>query len=181
MQYYVYQCDLVKGIEDLRTPLQVAIDLEKKIRGTISGFNMPSFVIDLPGGGGKRLVSTHESYENGVAIYKAPGLTGEKGRRDYTYHDPKPMSDAELVALRDQKMKQRELEQSQPVVEKAAEAKSGCGYGDTFVPSPKPAVKPNVELEEKNKSDVQSDISYGWSSNGSYNQQPVAAYASGPQ
>lgn len=181
MQYYVYQCDLVKGIEDLRTPLQVAIDLEKQIRGTISGFNMPSFVIDLPGGGGKRLVSTHESYENGVAIYRAPGLTGDKGTRDYTYHDPKPMSDAELVALRDQRVKQRELERSHTVVGKDAEARSGCGCGDTFVPAPKPVVKPSVEREEKKKSDVQPGILYGWSSNGSNHQQPVAAYACGPQ
>ncbi|KAH7399141.1 hypothetical protein DE146DRAFT_613297 [Phaeosphaeria sp. MPI-PUGE-AT-0046c] len=176
--YYVYQCDLVKGIEDLRTPLKVAMELEKKIRGTISGFNMPNFVVDLPGGGGKRLVSTAESYDEtaGVAIYKTPGLTGIKSTTKYFYHDPKPMTNTEIIALRDQKMRQRKLERSQPVGEEATEAKSDCGY-----PTPKPAVKPNVERDERNSPDVQPGISYGWLPNGTQNHPPVSAYAFAPQ
>ncbi|KAH8710078.1 hypothetical protein GQ44DRAFT_440826 [Phaeosphaeriaceae sp. PMI808] len=91
--YYVYQCDMVKGIEELRTPLHEIISLDKKIRGTFSGFMMPSFVVDLPGGGGKRLVSTFETYNKGVAVYTAPGLDGDKSTRLFTYHDPKPVKD----------------------------------------------------------------------------------------
>ncbi|KAF1836867.1 kama family protein [Decorospora gaudefroyi] len=98
--YYIYQCDMVKGIEDLRTPLNEIIQLDKELRGTLSGFMMPSFVIDLPGGGGKRLVSTYEEYTDGVATYKAPGLPGIKGERDYTYHDPKPVHAAALEEFR---------------------------------------------------------------------------------
>ncbi|KAI4940734.1 hypothetical protein J4E86_010706 [Alternaria arbusti] len=98
--YYVYQCDMVQGIEDLRTPLSKIIDLDKELRGTLSGFMMPSFVIDLPGGGGKRLVSTYEKYEDGVAEYKAPGLPGAKGTRTYTYFDPKPVESAVLEEFR---------------------------------------------------------------------------------
>jgi lysine 2,3-aminomutase len=96
---------MVKGIEDLRTPLGEIIALDKKIRGTLSGFMMPAFVVDLPGGGGKRLVSTHESYneKTGVAKYTAPGLDGTKGTREYFYNDPKPVVAAELAALRAQK------------------------------------------------------------------------------
>jgi lysine 2,3-aminomutase len=101
MQYYVYQCDMVQGIEDLRTPLQEIIDLDKRIRGTLSGFMMPAFVVDLPGGGGKRLVSTHDGYKNGVATYHAPGLDGTKGIQAYTYYDPKPVVAAEIAALRE--------------------------------------------------------------------------------
>ncbi|KAF2036160.1 kama family protein [Setomelanomma holmii] len=101
--YYVYQCDMVQGVEDLRTPLKEIIDLDKKIRGTLSGFMMPSFVIDLPGGGGKRLVSTCEEYEEGIARYRAPGLDGEKGKMNYFYHDPKPVVATEVAALRRQK------------------------------------------------------------------------------
>ncbi len=83
---------MVRGIEDLRTPLRTILDLDKKLRGTLSGFMMPAFVIDLPGGGGKRLVSTVEDYneKTGVAIYTAPGLPGQKGKIQYTYYDPKP-------------------------------------------------------------------------------------------
>ncbi|KAK7951871.1 l-lysine -aminomutase [Apiospora aurea] len=53
--YYVYQCDMVKKVEHLRTPLQTIMDIEAKIRGSIAGFDMPQFIVDLPEGGGKRL------------------------------------------------------------------------------------------------------------------------------
>jgi lysine 2,3-aminomutase len=95
MQYYVYQCDLVKGIEDLRTPLQTMLDLEQQLRGTIAGFLMPSFVVDLPEGGGKRLACSHEKYEYGVSYFKAPGLRGEKGQKEYRYYDPQPIEQTE--------------------------------------------------------------------------------------
>lgn len=83
---------MVRGIEDLRTPLRTIIDLDVELRGTLSGFMMPAFVIDLPGGGGKRLVSTYDTYDeiSGVATYRAPGLPGTKGQMEYTYYDPKP-------------------------------------------------------------------------------------------
>jgi lysine 2,3-aminomutase len=92
---------MVQGIEDLRTPLQEIIDLDKQIRGTLSGFMMPAFVVDLPGGGGKRLVSTHHGYDDGVARYYAPGLNGSKGTQEYFYYDPKPVVAAEIEALRE--------------------------------------------------------------------------------
>ncbi|KDR77747.1 hypothetical protein GALMADRAFT_155528 [Galerina marginata CBS 339.88] len=49
--YYVYQGDMVRGVEDLRTPLSTILDLEMHIRGSIGGFLMPQFIVDLPGGG----------------------------------------------------------------------------------------------------------------------------------
>lgn len=51
---------------------------------------MPSFVVDLPGGGGKRLASTYETYnrETGISTFKAPGLGGAKAEKVYVYHDP---------------------------------------------------------------------------------------------
>ena len=85
--YYVYQSDMVQGIEDLRTSLSVILDLEKQIRGTIAGFMMPSFIVDLPGGGGKRLANTFESYDpsSGVSTWTAPGIKGEE---IFEYYDP---------------------------------------------------------------------------------------------
>nr|HPH67735.1 KamA family radical SAM protein [Kofleriaceae bacterium] len=47
--YYVYVHDLVKGVEDLRTTLQTALDIEKAVRGTTAGFHTPTFVVDAPG------------------------------------------------------------------------------------------------------------------------------------
>ncbi|EME82991.1 uncharacterized protein MYCFIDRAFT_137116 [Pseudocercospora fijiensis CIRAD86] len=85
--YYVYQSDMVRGVEDLRTPLSKILELERKIRGTIAGFMMPQFVVDLPGGGGKRLANSFEKYdeESGVSTWKAPGVAGDEV---FTYHDP---------------------------------------------------------------------------------------------
>ena len=57
----VYQGDMVKGVEDLRTKLSTILFLEQQIRGTIAGFMTPSFVIDLPEGGGKRLACFYNS------------------------------------------------------------------------------------------------------------------------
>jgi lysine 2,3-aminomutase len=91
---------MVRGIEDLRTPLSKIIDLDKQLRGTLSGFMMPAFVIDLPGGGGKRLVSTFEHYKDGVAVYSAPGLPGKKGSQKYYYYDPKEVTATAVEELR---------------------------------------------------------------------------------
>ncbi|MCC7476798.1 MAG: KamA family radical SAM protein [Pirellulales bacterium] len=74
--YYVYVCDMVRGIEDLRTSLATAIAIEKHVRGYTAGFNTPTFVCDLPGGGGKRCVHSYEYYnrETGIAVYVAPSV-----------------------------------------------------------------------------------------------------------
>ena len=74
--YYVYQHDLVKGVEDLRTRLQTSLDLEKDVRGTTAGFNTPTFVVDAPGGGGKRDAWSFEHYDRvtGISVYQAPSV-----------------------------------------------------------------------------------------------------------
>ncbi|KAF2622594.1 kama family protein [Macroventuria anomochaeta] len=112
--YYIYQCDMVRGVEDLRTPLSKILKLDKELRGTLSGFMMPAFVIDLPGGGGKRLVSTVEKYDpkTGIAEYRAPGLPGEKGTRKYTYYDPKAISNVAVQELRQEQEQALERDMS---------------------------------------------------------------------
>ena len=51
--YYIYQCDLSTGIEHFRTPVAIGIEIIEGLRGHTSGFCVPTFVIDAPGGGGK--------------------------------------------------------------------------------------------------------------------------------
>ena len=77
-------------MEDLRTPLQTILNLEQQLRGTIAGFMMPSFVVDLPGGGGKRLAMSYQTYDRntGISTFVAPGLGGAKAARTYAYYDP---------------------------------------------------------------------------------------------
>lgn len=108
---------MVKGIEDLRTPLSTILHLDQQLRGTLSGFMMPAFVIDLPGGGGKRLVNTYDSYDphTGIATYRAPGLPGAKGRTTYTYYDPQSDNDSLAEELRSEQMPRRELWLQEPV------------------------------------------------------------------
>ncbi len=51
--YYIYQCDLAKGIGHFRTPVEKGIEIIEHLRGHTSGLAVPQFVIDAPGGGGK--------------------------------------------------------------------------------------------------------------------------------
>ncbi len=53
--YYIYQCDLSEGIEHFRTPVSKGIEIIEHLRGHVSGYAVPTFVVDTPGGGGKCL------------------------------------------------------------------------------------------------------------------------------
>ena len=85
--YYVFQHDMVTGVEDLRTSLATTIELEKQVRGATAGFNCPMFVVDTPGGGGKRDVHSYEYYSQitGVSVFRSPNMSAS-GR--YLHFDP---------------------------------------------------------------------------------------------
>lgn len=85
--YYVYVHDLTAGTEDMRTSLKTAIDVEKKVRGATAGFNTPMFVVDAPGGGGKRDAHSYEYYNEvtGISVYTAPSV---KADQKFMYFDP---------------------------------------------------------------------------------------------
>jgi len=51
--YYLFQCDLVRGVEHFRTPLSRGIEIMEYMRGRVSGLAIPTFVVDAPQGGGK--------------------------------------------------------------------------------------------------------------------------------
>jgi lysine 2,3-aminomutase len=85
--YYVYQHDMVKGVEDLRTPIHVTVELERAVRGVTAGFNTPLFVTDAPGGGGKRDVHSYDYYDRttGISVYRSPSVDDS---RVHLYFDP---------------------------------------------------------------------------------------------
>ena len=85
--YYVYIHDMVPGCEHLRTTLKDGVELEKRVRGVTAGFNVPTFVCDAPGGGGKRNVASYEYYdeENGISVWRAPNV---KPGELFLYFDP---------------------------------------------------------------------------------------------
>ncbi len=85
--YYVYVHDMVPGVEDLRTSLATAQTLEKHVRGATAGFNTPAFVLDTPGGGGKRDVHSAEYYDRqtGISVFASPSV---KPGKKFLYYDP---------------------------------------------------------------------------------------------
>ncbi|GAP20551.1 lysine 2,3-aminomutase [Leptolinea tardivitalis] len=91
--YYLYQCDLVEGAGHFRTPVAKGFEILEALRGHTSGFAVPTYVVDAPGGGGKIPVgpnymvsmSDHKivlrNYEGYITTYEEPV--------DYKPHDPK--------------------------------------------------------------------------------------------
>lgn len=65
--YYIYQCDLSQGLEHFRTPISKGIEIIEGLRGHTSGYAVPTFVVDAPGGGGKTPVMPN------YVISQAPG------------------------------------------------------------------------------------------------------------
>lgn len=51
--YYLYQCDLIQGSAHLRTSIQEGIEIIDRLRGHTTGYAIPQYVVDGPGGGGK--------------------------------------------------------------------------------------------------------------------------------
>lgn len=51
--YYLYQCDLIPGSSHFRTTIEKGIEMIENLRGHTSGYAVPQFVVDAPGGGGK--------------------------------------------------------------------------------------------------------------------------------
>jgi lysine 2,3-aminomutase len=65
--YYLYQCDLVKGAGHFRTSVSKGIEIIEGLRGHTSGYAVPTYVVDAPGGGGKIPVMPN------YVISQAPG------------------------------------------------------------------------------------------------------------
>lgn len=86
--YYIYQCDLSMGIKHFRTKVSKGIEIIEGLRGHTSGFAVPTFVIDAPGGGGK--IPVMPSYvisraENKVILRNFEGvITTYSEPEDYT-------------------------------------------------------------------------------------------------
>ena len=82
--YYIYQCDLSRGIAHFRTPVSKGIEIIENLRGHTTGMAVPTFVIDAPGGGGKTpvmpnyVISQNEkrvitrNYEGVITTYEEP-------------------------------------------------------------------------------------------------------------
>ncbi len=74
--YYVYSCDMVLGTEHFRVRVPEMQRLEREVRGATAGFNTPLFIVDAPGGGGKRDVHSYEYRDDkyGISGYRSPSV-----------------------------------------------------------------------------------------------------------
>jgi lysine 2,3-aminomutase len=98
--YYLYQCDLVQGAGHFRTPVSKGIEIMEALRGHTSGYAVPTYVVDAPGGGGKIPVMPN------YLISQAPGkvilrnyegvLTTYEEPLDYIPPTPNPLDETML-------------------------------------------------------------------------------------
>jgi lysine 2,3-aminomutase len=100
--YYLYQCDLAVGTEHFRTPISTGINIIEKLRGHTSGYAVPTFVVDAPGGGGK--IPLGPSY----FISLVEGRVVLRNYEGKIFEYPEPMDARRLkVKLRREKIPER--------------------------------------------------------------------------
>ncbi len=92
--YYLYQCDLITGSRHFRTDPRVGLEIIEQLRGHTSGYAVPQFVIDAPGGGGK--IPLNPNYLQTIDD-EAVVLRNYQGR-EYRYPLVVPDAEDDLVA-----------------------------------------------------------------------------------
>ncbi len=82
--YYLYQCDPVLGTGHLRTSVARGLELMAQLRGHTTGYAVPTYVVDAPGGGGKIPVQAETIVGHEQETWRLRNWAG----RIYSYHDP---------------------------------------------------------------------------------------------
>src|SRR5215831_11248271 len=106
--YYVYQCDLISGSAHLRTSVGKGLEIMEQLRGHTTGYAVPQFVIDAPGGGGKVPINPDYVLSRGsgrVIIRNYEGKTfeypesgdGDKAGSAEAVEEPRLLEEPELV------------------------------------------------------------------------------------
>lgn len=117
--YYIYQCDLSLGIEHFRTKVSKGIEIIEALRGHTSGYAVPTFVVDAPGGGGKTPVMPQyvisqtpdkvimRNYEGVITTYTEPVDLPEMkctcdyctGKKEYHYEGVAGLAQGERMSM----------------------------------------------------------------------------------
>ena len=93
--YYLYQCDLINGSSHLRTPVAEGVAIIEGLRGHTTGYAIPQFVIDGPGGGGKIPINPNYVVDTASGKVTLRNFEGEI----FEYPDPTPIPAADLELL----------------------------------------------------------------------------------
>jgi len=96
--YYLYQCDLINGSSHLRTAVADGVAIIEGLRGHTTGYAIPQFVIDGPGGGGKIPINPNYVVETGIGKITLRNYEGEI----FDYPDPSPIPAREIDRLHQQ-------------------------------------------------------------------------------
>lgn len=84
--YYLHQCDAIAGSAHFRTPIEVGLDIIRGLHGHTTGYAVPTYMVDAPGGGGKvPLTPDYRVKREGDDLV----LRNFRGTL-YRYHDPRP-------------------------------------------------------------------------------------------
>lgn len=93
--YYLYQCDLITGSSHLRTPVAEGVAIIEGLRGHTTGYAIPQFVIDGPGGGGKIPINPNYVVDTASGKITLRNFEGEI----FEYPDPTPIPKADFERL----------------------------------------------------------------------------------
>jgi lysine 2,3-aminomutase len=119
--YYIYQCDLSEGIGHFRAPISKGLEIIEGLRGHTSGYAVPTFVVDAPGGGGKITLQPNymisqsptktvlRNFEGVITSYPEPenyvaGRADDYFNNVYQNHDTKPSKTGITSLLNDEKL-----------------------------------------------------------------------------
>jgi lysine 2,3-aminomutase len=114
--YYLYQCDLVEGAGHFRTPVGKGVEIVEGLRGHTSGYAVPVYIIDAPGGGGKIPVgpnymlsmSDHKvilrNYEGYITTYEEPEDYHPRDAAKYNLKRPEAGQEGLLGLLEGERM-----------------------------------------------------------------------------
>ncbi len=100
--YYLYQCDLINGSSHLRTPVAAGVAIIEGLRGHTTGYAIPQFVIDGPGGGGKIPINPNYVVDTASGRITLRNFEGEI----FDYPDPTPMPQTALDRLHQESLNQ---------------------------------------------------------------------------
>lgn len=133
--YYMYQCDLSQGISHFRTSISKGVEIIEHLRGHTSGFAVPTFAVDAPGGAGKipvmpqyllsmsDKVAVLRNYKGEISAYPLPkGYTGEcpPSCPEHSVHEEDVgvarMLDGEAVIMRPESDEHTEHGEAHPTI-----------------------------------------------------------------
>ena len=98
--YYLYQCDLITGSSHLRTPVAEGVAIIEGLRGHTTGYAIPQFVIDGPGGGGKIPINPNYLIDTSSGRVTLRNFEGEI----FEYPDPSPLPQEDFDRLHQEAM-----------------------------------------------------------------------------